>query len=627
MPTPHSDKGVEVAASQTPQGQSTTSLTVPEYPTLASNVQLSGELQGSGFADRQWLIQRDGRFIQVTELLYRIAEHADGERTLDEIAERVTDTTDWAVTRDQIQHLIQTKLVPLGIIAPADGAVSPSTGATQPASPLQLKLRVKMLDPRFIDPFTKVLQFLYAPAILIPALIGIALVHAWLYLDHGMADAIRDMLFTPGALLIVLAITLAASVFHEFGHASALRYGGGQVRGMGAGLYLIYPALYTDVTDSYRLGRWARVRTDLGGFYFHLIFTVGVMGVYWLTGLEYLLVAVLLINLDIIRQCMPFVRFDGYWALADLTGIPDFFSQMAAFIRSILPIPGAGPKLPNLKPWVKAVFAVYTIVTIPMLASLLFLMTTRVPRIVARTWDALLIQADEVANAWDNGDILGVVAAASQALLLAFPLLAIAYFFYNLIVRPLRGLWRWSKPTPARRATGAVITLAIIGLAALLAVPRLPFGNEETVPAPAGVQSFEVTERNHVEGPVTYAQTPPVGGNHAPAWQNCGFYDAPIADENAVHSMEHGAVWITYRPDLLGDQVAELRRLAEDQSHVLVSPYPDLPAPVIASAWGEQIRLDAADDARLDAFIRAFRLGPRAPEPGESCTDGIGEPS
>ena len=116
--------------------------------------------------------------------------------------------------------------------------------------------------------------------------------------------------------------------------------------------------LYTDTTDGYRLGRWGRVRTDLGGFYFHLIFAVGVMGLYWLTGREYLLVAVLGINLDILRQCLPFVRFDGYWALADLTGIPDFFSQMGAFLRSVLPLPAwKGSKLPRLKPWVKAVFA------------------------------------------------------------------------------------------------------------------------------------------------------------------------------------------------------------------------------------------------------------------------------
>ncbi len=607
-------------------GEARTSVDTPLRPELASHVQLAGELQGTGFQDRQWLIQRDNHFIQVTELLYRIAEHADGERSLGEIADRVTDSTDWMVTADQVQHLIQSKLVPLGIVAPTDGRVLPTSPARSP-SPLQLRMRVKMLGPHVIDPFTRVLQYLYAPVILLPALLGIVLAHAWLYLDHGIAGSTRAALTTPGALLVLLIIMLVAGVVHEFGHAAALRYGGGQVRGMGVGLYLIYPAFYTDVTDSYRLGRWGRVRTDLGGFYFHLLFAVGVMGLYRLTELEYLLVAVLLINLDIVRQCMPFVRFDGYWALADLTGIPDFFSQMGAFIRSVLPLPGEGPKLPNLKAWVKAVFAAYIVVTIPLLAFLLVLTVWRVPHIVETSLDAMATQANEIAEAWRGRNALGVVAAGSQLLLLALPLLALTYFFYGLIWRPLRGLWWWSKPTPARRVTGAVIAGVIIVLAVLLAAPRVPFLDEGDESAPAGVQSFEATERTHVDVPVAYAQIPPVAGNHAPMWQNCGFYDAPIRNENAVHSLEHGAVWITYRPGLPDEQVDALRRLAEERTFVLVSPYPGLPTPVVASAWGRQLRLDATDDPRLDQFVRAFRVGPQTPERGAPCTGGIGQPA
>jgi hypothetical protein len=117
-----------------------------------------------------------------------------------------------------------------------------------------------------------------------------------------------------------------------------------------------------------------------------------------------------------------------------------------------------------------------------------------------------------------------------------------------------------------------------------------------------------------------------VGGNHAPLWQNCGFYDAPIASENAVHSLEHGAVWITYQPDLAPEQVDLLRRLARRQTYVLVSPYPNLPAPVVASAWGHQLGLNSADDPRLNQFVRAFRLGPQAPEREGPCTGGAGAP-
>jgi putative peptide zinc metalloprotease protein len=132
-------------------------------------------------------------------------------------------------------------------------------------------------------------------------------------------------------MLAILGVLFVSGVFHEFGHAAALRYGGGQVRGMGAGFYLVCPALYTDTTDAYRLGRWARVRTDLGGFYFHLIFALGLVGLYLPTGWEFLLLVVLVIDMGIIYQCMPFVRFDGYWTLANLTGIPDFSRKWERF--------------------------------------------------------------------------------------------------------------------------------------------------------------------------------------------------------------------------------------------------------------------------------------------------------
>jgi Protein of unknown function (DUF3105) len=128
--------------------------------------------------------------------------------------------------------------------------------------------------------------------------------------------------------------------------------------------------------------------------------------------------------------------------------------------------------------------------------------------------------------------------------------------------------------------------------------------------------------RRHVEHPVRYEQSPPVGGKHAPYWQDCGFYSKPVRNENAVHSMEHGAVWITYRPGLPEKQVDKLRQMAESQTQVLVSPYPDLPSPVVASAWGEQLRLDSATDPRLKQFVKIFRRGSQAPEPDAPCTGG-----
>lgn len=137
---------------------------------------------------------------------------------------------------------------------------------------------------------------------------------------------------------------------------------------------------------------------------------------------------------------------------------------------------------------------------------------------------------------------------------------------------------------------------------------------------PAGVQSYENLSRTHTYDPVTYEQSPPVGGDHNPVWQNAGFYEEAVPNEKAVHTMEHGAVWITYAPDLPQDQKDKLRQLVESQDCLLASPYPGLPAPVVASAWGKQLQLGSVDDPGLQEFIRAYRKGLQTPEPGASCT-------
>ena len=145
-------------------------------------------------------------------------------------------------------------------------------------------------------------------------------------------------------------------------------------------------------------------------------------------------------------------------------------------------------------------------------------------------------------------------------------------------------------------------------------------GTPSAADAIAGLETFEVASADHVEGPVTYPQDPPAGGPHNPVWQNCGFYDQPVVKERVVHSQEHGAVWITYRPDLPADQIDALRGLTERSDYVLVSPYPGQQEPVVASAWGAQLRLDGADDRRLRRFIRAY--AEKGPERGAPCRTG-----
>ncbi len=143
----------------------------------------------------------------------------------------------------------------------------------------------------------------------------------------------------------------------------------------------------------------------------------------------------------------------------------------------------------------------------------------------------------------------------------------------------------------------------------------------DTPVADAGVvREFTVTSRNHVPGRVHYEQTPPVGGDHSSAWQECGYYGRTITPERGVHSMEHGAVWITFRSGIGRDEKSRLRKLAEGRDHVLVSQWNDtLPAPVVASAWGRQVKLRSAGDPELQQFVDMFAGGPQAPEKGVPC--------
>jgi hypothetical protein len=172
----------------------------------------------------------------------------------------------------------------------------------------------------------------------------------------------------------------------------------------------------------------------------------------------------------------------------------------------------------------------------------------------------------------------------------------------------------------------AVIGAAVVVLGGVVATATVLILKEQSRSSLDAVQTIAVTQREHTKDPVTYPQSPPVGGNHDPAWQNCGLYRQPLRNENVVHAQEHGAVWITYRPDMPMDQVEKLFDLARGRDYIIVSPFRDLSAPVVASAWTKQLKLDKADDPRLPAFLRAYAQGPAAPEPGAPCSGGIGEP-
>lgn len=171
---------------------------------------------------------------------------------------------------------------------------------------------------------------------------------------------------------------------------------------------------------------------------------------------------------------------------------------------------------------------------------------------------------------------------------------------------------------------GLLLTAIIIAVAITVttSIQERNKAAEEASRPIEGVQTFTDPSRNHVQTAVDYPQQPGAGGDHAGVWTNCGVYSEPVSEPGAVHSLEHGAVWLTYRPDLPASEVDTLTALARNNPYVLLSPVTDQSAPVTATAWGTQLTLDEASDPRIPAFIRAYIQSPNAPEPGASCTGG-----
>ncbi|MEU7022946.1 DUF3105 domain-containing protein [Streptomyces sp. NPDC046203] len=131
--------------------------------------------------------------------------------------------------------------------------------------------------------------------------------------------------------------------------------------------------------------------------------------------------------------------------------------------------------------------------------------------------------------------------------------------------------------------------------------------------------------RNHVETPVTYPMNPPVGGDHHPIWQNCNgdVYDKPLDKVHAVHSLEHGAVWVTYNKKADKGDLDKLSAKVKKTPYSLMSPIDDQSGAIMLSAWGKQVTVDGADDPRVDAFFTKYVNGPQTPEPGAACTGGV----
>ena len=433
----------------------------------AEGLELLGEFSGSGYKDGVALVRRaDGQMVQLGPLMYGLLEEIDGERDHEALAAATAERLGRRLDTEHVAALGE-KLAGHGLLAGSEDNAPPRLNPL-----LALRLKVLVTDPKVTNRITAPFQILFRPWALVPMLAGFAVVFWFVLLHKGVASATAQAFDSPELLLLVFGLAVASGAVHEIGHAAACRYGGGRPGGIGAGIYMVWPAFYTDVTDAYRLPRGARLRTDLGGIYFNAVIAVVTLAVWVAVRADALLLLVALQMLEIVKNLSPVIRADGYHILSDATGVPDLYAHMGPTLRRLLPWRRREPS--SLTGRARLVVTAWVLVIVPVLLGMAFSAILLFPKLAASTWES----GSNLVGAMPDQDALPLAGSIARLFSLALPVLGAGLLVYQLVRMAGRRARGWSAGRPPRQAAVLVVAAA---LAALLAWAWWPSGQYQPV--------------------------------------------------------------------------------------------------------------------------------------------------
>jgi putative peptide zinc metalloprotease protein len=397
----------------------------------AEGLALLGAVQGSGFRDEAFLVRRrDDQVVQLSELLYRVLLELDQDRPASGVAAAVSASYGRTLTPEGLAHLVTVRLEPLGLVEDETTAVPPPQPRANPL--LALTLKGTLLPPPATRRLARWLQHLYWPPVVAAVVVSMVALDVLVATNASFWDAVTQLFATPTLALVMYGMITAGSVIHELGHAAACRYGGAEPGTIGFGIYLVFPAFYTDVTDSYRLSRAGRVRTDLGGLYFNALCVLALGGAFLVTGHGIFLLTVVVMQVQMLQQLVPVVRFDGYYVLSDLAGVPDLFARVGPVLRSLRPGRPPDPRVAELRPRARRLVVGWVLVVVPTLTLMLLWFLWSLPEFVERARAGIEIQQQLFAAAWPQRDIAMLVLSVLSVALILLPLLGVAVMLWRL---------------------------------------------------------------------------------------------------------------------------------------------------------------------------------------------------
>jgi len=455
-------------------------------PRLAEGTELLGRYENSGYETPKYLVRRsDGQVMQLPELLYRVAESLDG-RPAGQVAADLSARLEQDLTAEQVLYLADERLRPVGLVTPDATDVEDAGAAADPvrADPLlSLRYRVGLVPDRVSWRIAGLFRALFLRPVWVAAMaaflaLDIAVLAPGNLIGRLTAGA-TSLIHQPALTLALLGLVLLSGAFHECGHVTACRFGGGRPGAMGVGIYLVWPAFYSTVTDAYRLNRVGRLRTDLGGVYFNALSMVAVGLAYLGTGQEWLLVALFAMHLETAQQFLPMLRFDGYYMLADLVGVPDLFTFVGPVAKSLVPGRRDQPRLQGLRPRARRLIILWVAIAVPVIAYYLVVLLLVLPRVLPVAWRVIQQYGDVMQAAVARGDLATATLGVFQLLLLFLPWVG-SVLILSMFARAGRRMmvsWGWSWVAPGRwsaaRAYAVPAVLALLGSALVLRVAQV----------------------------------------------------------------------------------------------------------------------------------------------------------
>jgi len=398
---------------------------------LAPGTELLGRYESPGMTDERYLVRRaDGQTILLTQALYLIATGLAAQHSIEAISRDVSVRLDQSVSPDTIATVIDTKLAPLGILPSIE---TTEAVPTLEAPLLSMSLRATLVGPRAVRFLARVFGSFYDTNVIIVWLSALLMADLYVFGVHGVSSSLTLVARHPLLFLPILGIVVAGTLFHEIGHATACAYGGGKPGRIGFGVYLIFPAFYTDVSDTYRLPRRARVRTDLGGVYFNGIFIVVSTMVLAATNYLPLIPAIVFIHITMFQQMLPVVRLDGYYVLSDLVGVPDLFGRIKPIMGRL--IGRHDPRANQLAPSARRIVTAWVLIAVPVIVGGFALFIWRLPTFISNTIDGLQAQWASADNSYHHGHWAGLAIAVISLLLLCLPVLGASAFVIRLTKR------------------------------------------------------------------------------------------------------------------------------------------------------------------------------------------------